>query len=288
MVPRESTLTGRENTRRQVLATVGLAVTAGFAGCQGTDGSDGGDGSDGDDGSDDDEPSNAENDGGDGEPEPLDPPAGTSEEGIEDTTALVDATREALTENGYALEQELINTADGEQTLTVTQRRRSSLESERRLFVFDASSETNHIYIADGTQYVRSTAEEETTTRSREYQRDFAETHPPEMLDGGESLGGILRTGSFAPAETVTREGRRLLRFDLDSADESNVSGTVTEATGTVFVDADGVVHDASRYLEIEGDEQTVTIEQSFVITQLGEVTVARPDWVDEAAGAEN
>jgi hypothetical protein len=261
--------TARVSTRRAILATAGVAVSTTLAGCQG-------DGSDGNDSAAED----TEDDGG--EPAPLDPPTGTSEDGIDDTAALVDATREALTENGYALEQELVNTADGEQTLGVTQRRRSNLEAERRLLVFDAASETNRLYIENGTQHVQATANGETTTRSNEFQDDFAETHPPEMLDGGESLGGILRTGTYVPSETVRRNGRRLLRFDLDAPDESSVSGTVTDASGTVFVDGESVVHDASRHLEIEDEDgRTVTVDQSFLITQLGDVTVERPEWVE-------
>lgn len=285
----ESVVSGEKTTRRRMLATAGFAVTTWFAGCQETDseGADESDSTDGNGDSDGEQASNPENESG-GEPAPLDPPTGTSETGIEDVTALVDATRDALTEADYALEQELVNTADGEQTVNVTQQRRSSLEAKRRLLVFDASAETNYIYVEDGTRYIRSTADGETTTRSDEFQNDFAETHPPEMLDGGESLGGILRTGTYVSAETVRRDGRRLLRFDLDSVDSSTVSGTVTESTGTVFVDADSVVHDASRSLEIEEENQTVTIEQSFGIAQLGEVSVERPDWVAEMNDAEN
>lgn len=274
---------GNERTRRHVLAAVALAVTTGLAGCQGGDDDGEGDDSmaaDGADGSDD--------SGGGPTPAPLDPPDGTSESGIDDVASLIDVTREALSENSYDLEQGLVNTADGEETLNVTQQRRSSLSSERRLFVFDASTETNRIYIEGRTQYVRSTSDGETTVDSREFERDFSETHPPEMLDSGESLGGILRAGTYVPTETVQRNGQRLLRFELDSADESEISGRVTEATGSVFVDAESVVYEANLSLEIEDDSQTVTVDQSFVVHQLGETSVERPDWVDETDWSED
>ncbi len=280
-------ISAKESTRRHVLAVAGLAVTTGLAGCQdegdgddsgATEREEGADGSDGSGGGDD----------GETAPESLAPPEGTSESGIDDTAALVDATRQALTENGYDLEQELVNTAGGEETLSVTQQRRSSLASERRLFVFDASTETNRIYIEGRTQYVRGTSNGETIVESRELERDFAGTHPPEMLNDGESLGGILRIGTYVPTETVQRNGRRLLRFELDSADESGISGRVTEATGSVFVDTESVVHEANMSLEIEdNDGQIVTVAQSFVVHQLGEISVERPDWVDETDWSE-
>ncbi|WP_455449905.1 DUF7537 family lipoprotein [Natrinema thermotolerans] len=258
--------TGR--TRRRFLAATSVAFAVGLAGCQDT--TDAGD------------PDT--NDGASS----LEPPSGTSEDGIDDPTALVDATREALSANDYDLEQELVNTVDGEETLRVTQRRRSSLEDERRRFVFDALSETNQVYVEGDTVYSRISSDGETTFGSGDARRNFAESHPPELLGGNESLGGILETGTYAPVETVSRNGRRLLRFDLESADESAVSGTVTEATGTVFVDADSVVYDASRDLTIEGSGETTTIEQSFVIHELGAVAVERPDWFEAARDSGN
>ncbi|AGB33110.1 hypothetical protein C488_16117 [Natrinema pellirubrum DSM 15624] len=257
--------TGR--TRRRFLTATSVAFAAGLAGCQDT--TDAGD-----------------PDTNDGASSSLEPPTGTSEDGIDDPTALVDATQEALSANDYALEQELVNAVDGEESLAVTQRRRSSLEDERRLFVFDAQSETNRRYIEGDTVYSRWTSDGETTVGSSEARRAFAETHPPELLGGSESLGGIVETGTYTPGETARRNDRRVLRFDLESADESAVSGTVTEATGTVFVDADSVVHDASRSLTVEEDGVTTTVEQSFVVHELGAVDVQRPDWFEAARNA--
>ncbi|MFC7074791.1 hypothetical protein ACFQJ7_16005 [Halovenus rubra] len=266
-------------TRRTFLTTVGVAALSALAGCQGSKDTE----ETGNEDTDENELGGVASDEND-TPEPLDPPEGTSEDGIEDTEKLVDATRTALTKNSYAIEQELVNTTDGEQTLHVTQRRTSNLDSNKRLLVFDAATETNRLYIENGTQFIRSTSDDETTTQSRSFQEDFRATHPPEMLGGGESLGGILRTGAFASPETVSKSGLLLLQFELDSVDESEISGTVTEETATIFVDTNSVVHKATRSLEIEEDAQTVTLDQSFVIHQLGDVSVERPDWADKAA----
>ncbi|RXK51917.1 DUF7537 family lipoprotein [Halorientalis pallida] len=203
--------------------------------------------------------------------------AGTASTGIENASALIAATDQRLATTDYALTQTLEQQAGGE-SLTVTQRTRSSLTDERRLFVFDATSETNRLFLADGTQYIDAVSDGETTTRSAPLQGSFEARHEPEMLGGGESLGGILRNGNYTDAGTVERDGRTLVRFELVEADRSRISGTVTDASGEVLVGSDDVVYDASLRIELESGH----LEQTFRIEHLGDVTVERPDWVDE------
>lgn len=266
-------------TRRRVLRASATGVAIGVAGCS----------TDLDGGPDDDPDSGESDEPGDGEAanvESLDPPEGTSADGIDDPDLLVEATGGTFSETDYDLEQRLSVTVGGQQRTDVTQRKRSSLGDERQLLVFESAAETNHLYREGGTVYARTTSDGGTEYGTQEARRDFEEAHPPELLGGTESLGGILETGDFEPAATVRRNGRRTLRFELAEADAEAFAGSVTAASATVLVDADSVVHEASRDVELESDGETTTIEQSFVVHELGDVTVERPDWFERARDA--
>lgn len=203
-------------------------------------------------------------------------PPGTSEDGIDDVSALASATQSALRANDYAIES--VVPLGGESTVTVTIR--SSQSQERHLYVFDTPSETNRRYVADGTSHWQATTDGE-TTYSEGTVEEFATVHEDNdqvgMLDSSESLGGILETGSYVPDGTVTRDGRQLHEFALESAALSGGATAVT-AEGGAFVDADGVVFGAS--LPYTPDGSDAAVEWSFSIEALGDVSVSEPDWV--------
>lgn len=275
-------------TRRRYLLTVGTAGAVALAGC-----SSGGDGNggDGDGATPEDGPTAGTETDGTATPTTagtttrsaaLDPPPGTGEDGIEDRAALIGATESALTETDHDLRQRQASSGSG--GIDVTQRKRSSLDDERQLFVFDASAETNRLYTEGGTRYSKTTSDGETTYGSGETRQEFAELHAPEMLGGPESLGGFFEFGSYVLDGTVTENGRRLVRFDLESASLGNDSSEVTASTGELFVSAESVVFAAALSLTAEGDGETFTLEKGFAVEQLGDVTVDRPDWFDRAA----
>jgi hypothetical protein len=261
--------------QRRGLAVVALGVVLVVAGCSGLPGDAGTDPA----------PDDTEMDGAGTDPAPDDTetggagsdPTGTASTGIENASALVAATDQRLSTSDYALTQTLEQRGGGE-PLVVTQRTRSSLDDERRLFVFDANTETNRRFVADGTAYLDAVFDGERTTRSTPRQESFETVHRPEMLGGSESLGGILRNGNYTAAGTVERDGRTLARFELVEANGSRISGTVTDASGEVLVGSDGVVYDAALRIELENG----LVNQTFRIEQLDDVTVDRPDWVDE------
>lgn len=208
--------------------------------------------------------------------ETMELPPGTSEDGIDDASALVSATQSALRATDYAIESVIPLGETATATVTI----RSSLAQERHLYVLDAPSETNRRYVADGTSHLQATADGETTYTS-EAVDDFTAVHEDtdqiRMLGSVETLGGLLRTGSYAPDGTVTRDGRRLHRFALESADLYN-DATVVTGEGGAFVDGDGVVFGANIPYTPEGTETTV--DWSFAVRTLGDVSVSEPDWV--------
>ena len=69
----------------------------------------------------------------------------------------------------------------------------------------------------------------------------------------------------------------------IDSFYDINESTDVSAFSATFAVDSEGVIHSASYDITYttEGEEQTVTME--FELSDLGETSVERPDWADEA-----
>jgi len=262
----------RNASRRAYLATLGTLGAAALAGCTTGDG----------EGSDDPRTTDGTTPGAgtehttNGTPTPLEPPEGTGPNGVENTAPLIEATRTELVNNDY----EIVHTVPTGSSSPGTIRIRSSLETKRNLLVFDTSEETNRMYAANGTRYVRTTADDETSYSTTDFD-SFATLHEENdqvsMLGSGEALGGILPFGNYTPAETVRRNGRRLLRFDLESVEpESTIS--VTDSTGGLLVSPEGVVFKArTAYTTEASGTQT---EWSFVIEKLGDVSISEPDWV--------
>lgn len=243
-------------TRRGFLAATGAVVTASVAGCQ----SDSGDTT------------------SDGTPEPLAPPDGTSDSGIDAPETLVEATQTALANNDYDTSSSL-----GQADLTVDQSRRSSLDDQRQLQTFETETEANRIFVADGTAYVRSARDGEVTYNVGEIRGSFEDRHRRRQLGGTESLGGILEQGSYTPADTVRRNGRRVRRFTADSAQLPSDSPGIERVDGSVLVDADSVVHEASLALTVRTEDGTEPLDRSFAVEALGAIDVAEPDWVETA-----
>ena len=69
----------------------------------------------------------------------------------------------------------------------------------------------------------------------------------------------------------------------IDSFYNVDESADISSFSATFAVDSEGVIHSASYDITYttEGEEQTVTVE--FELSDLGETSVERPDWADEA-----
>jgi len=255
----------RSRTRRRYLTAIGAVGATALAGCQ--------------DRTDADESGNGDGTNG---PGANGNSAGLSDDGIEDASALVSATRSALTARGYELTEELSST--GIEMTDRSQRTRSSPTDERQLYVLETASTTSRSYVDGGTYYGQTTEGEETESSTRELHESFERIHAPDHLSRGRSLGGVLEVGTDVSAGTTTRNGRELRQFDLESVSlrESGVESSTV--SGTVLATDDGVVFEATLSFEGNVDGTAITREQSVAVTELGEVAVERPAWVDAAS----
>ena len=268
MTDTDETEAASTRTRRGVLAAAGTTIAVALAGCQG--------GSDPPGAADTKERPDSEPTGG--TPAPLELPDGTSESGIDDPAALIEATQSALATTDY-------ETASGlaQSDLTVDHARRSSLDDRRQLQVFDTEEERNEIFVADGTVHIRSERGGEITYSVTQTQQSFEDRHRRSQLGGSESLGGILEQGSYTPAETVRHNDRRVRSFALGSAQLPSDDVSVIDAEGGLLVDADSVVHEAILALEFEGEAGSETLDRRFTVSALGPLDVPEPEWVETA-----
>ncbi|MDS0475311.1 hypothetical protein [Natrinema sp. 1APR25-10V2] len=255
----------RSGTRRHYLTAIGAVGATALAGCQ--------------DQTDADRSGNGD---GTNDPEANGNSAGLSDDGIEDASALVSATRSALTTQGYELAEELSST--GIETTDRSQRTRSSLTDERQVYVLETASTTSRAYVDGGTYYEQTMEGGETESSTRELNESFERIHTPDHLSRGRSLGGVLEAGTYVSAGTTTRNGRELRQFDLESVSLQESGAASSTASGTVLATDDGVVFEATLSFEGSVDGTAITREQSGTVTELGEIAVERPSWVDAAS----
>ena len=91
-----------------------------------------------------------------------------------------------------------------------------------------------------------------------------------------------LYTGATVRRRAVAPDPACGSRYRASSA-QSGRSTDVSAFSATFAVDSEGVIHSASYDITYttKGEEQTVTME--FELSDLGETSVERPDWADEA-----
>jgi hypothetical protein len=210
-------------------------------------------------------------------------PPGVTEDGVQEPQQLVEATRSALLENSYDISSVLVQ---GSSANEITQRVQSSPEQQRHSLTFDAPSETNVLYAEPDTTYIKSTSEGETEYRKQPTEASIADLHDSadivELLGDGEALGGIVDGGEFVPARLDAYNGRRVVRFDFQGVDTSEMEAEVTDSTGRMVATPDGVVFDAALGLTATEEGESREFENTVTVDGLGSVQVPRPSWVDE------
>lgn len=111
-----------------------------------------------------------------------------------------------------------------------------------------------------------------------------------------ENLVRVLDSHNFTHSGIVERDGEQLHRYTAEREFEHPlpITSEPPQVTATLLVTDDGVVreydvrYDGSTTVTVDGEEQTVDVTQTFgrTYTAVGETTVERPAWVDEAESA--
>jgi hypothetical protein len=115
------------------------------------------------------------------------------------------------------------------------------------------------------------------------------ETFPPEQLTASEAIEPLLLNATDYNATVERRNGVPVVVYQTSDIDNANgVLGvndpdSVSDFQATFAVDSDGVIHSATYELDfmVDGEERSATME--FELTNVGNTTVERPEWADQA-----
>lgn len=115
------------------------------------------------------------------------------------------------------------------------------------------------------------------------------ETFPPEQLTAAEVVQPLLLNASDYDASVERRNGQQVVVYQTtDIDDASGVLGVqdpdnVSNFEATLVVDSEGLIHSVNYEVDyvFDGEERSVTFE--FELSNLGETSVERPDWADQA-----
>ncbi len=276
--------------RKRVLVTLAVTILVGLAGCTG--GLSGGEGTVTD--------TETEMDSGEDD-RALDSttatvtsfayPAGASPSGIQNVSTLLDEHEAALSGSSVSLSGTKGFSAGGSQSSAsagieyTIEHEAASNETLTRV-VGGGSGDTFTSYVTDGTAAYRvdGAAGVEYGAVSTAVDAPFADT-APDSFTGRTLLRTILGSGEYNATDVVTRNGTELVRYDLETVlstpDAKLNIGSDTRVEGTVFVDSDGIIHEASFSATSGSDEGfSFGYEASAAFSNIGSTTVEEPDWL--------
>ncbi|NHN57763.1 MULTISPECIES: hypothetical protein [Halorussus] len=223
-------------------------------------------------------------------------PPGVNRTGVEDPSALVDAHRAALNNTSFAFRFHA-NVSVGPANQWTRQRGAVEAglsplvvhsDSVRRLG--DGRTRVATDLWANGTAVVvryegANRSELRRYNRTGESVADETWAHLPRAdLDSQVTQAWLielaLAAGEFDVADVERRDGRTMTVLRADRAVSAE---NYTDFEAAVVVDAAGRVHSLSLTAAYAGDDET-RIHYEFALTDVGDVTVERPTWVEAAS----
>jgi len=92
---------------------------------------------------------------------------------------------------------------------------------------------------------------------------------------------------------TTTVDGDNVTEYTLAGLEDQEayterIRGTLTDIGGTLYVDDDDVVRQASLVYETESRVGTSTLQSQFTVRDIGSTTVEEPEWTSEADDADS
>lgn len=220
-------------------------------------------------------------------------PQGTSKSGIEDYEQLLSSTHRALRNNAYDITIK---------NHPITAQYQSSLSEKRQVRTITGPSQLIELFFEDGVAYVKIGPDGESKYGKWTYDRPFDRIHGSSsrmtvdilggsltttnaiaQLDGPQSLDSILNVGNFQPAKATELNGLPVLKFALQSVDQKKIDGDVSKTDGSLFIDSQGVVHEASLRIETTSNGTTnIEVLNSVRINSLSVSGIPEPSWIKE------
>ena len=227
----------------------------------------------------------------------ADLPSGLSASGVTDPWKLADAHRAALNETSYTVGTNLTARENG----TVLARWNSTVKVAAGglplLNRYEVGGERPNAIGSFGHD-VEAWIDENRTLYAMEgpngttYQRAPAESRPPSQPAGRDHLYLLFVGLDTTVTGTETRDGTTLYRVNSTGVADAEVladelrTETVENASLSALVTEDGLVRE--YHVEYAGtvENATIRVERTTRFANLGETTVERPPWYDEAVNA--
>jgi len=208
-------------------------------------------------------------------------PAGASDDGFDNASAVAAGHADALAESDYAVSLSQ-RTTDGNRSEELRYVVRSDLDGQRMLGTLETSGYRNQWFGNETHRHSNVTSNGESALQVQERATEFSETHRQETLSP--TVRSVLASGNFTATEVVERDGETAVRYELEEYDASR-SGSfeADSASGSVLVGESGVVYEATLDVNGTSDGSAVSLELTYEVTATGVVSVDRPAWADEA-----
>lgn len=214
-------------------------------------------------------------------------PPGVSEEGVTNRTALLDAHANALDGTAVTVEVDFRLTVDGDGQ-NVSLRGKVTPNDDRGWMRVSTADGVGTYYTEAGTTYRKVTVDGTTNYGTT----DQVSAIPESPRFGADARArDALWNANWTFDRVVRRNGEHLLRYeatrvtlpsDVD-VDRANANATTS---GTLLVDADGVVRHVEVSATVETDQRTVQYGVEVSFSGIGSTTIDRPDWIDRAEDA--
>ena len=208
-------------------------------------------------------------------------PAGATEGGFDNVSAVAAGHADALAESAYAVSLSQQST-EGNRSSELRYDVRSNPDSQRVAGTLATSNYRNQWYGNATHQHANVTTDGSSNLQVRERSTDFSENHRQETLSP--TVRSVLASGNYTATAVVERNGETAVRYELEAYNASENPDFETEsATGTVVVGESGVVYEASLAVTGTSNGSDVSLELTYEVTETGDVSVERPAWVDDA-----
>jgi hypothetical protein len=208
-------------------------------------------------------------------------PPGANNETVENGSALASATTDVLSSSGYVVELGVSQSTaqqSGNSTYVVRRDAETGELSQRSVYQSGAESTRQFAYVNDsGTYQKHGTEDPSYDVYSDQTSEDRATN---EIVRATETL---VPMGNWTDPGVVAKDGETFVEYDLAGiAPDAEIvqSETVTDASGTLLVDQQGVVRRVAVNVTQEADGSTAEAQFDYRVRELGDVAVEKPDWV--------
>ena len=225
-------------------------------------------------------------------PEPEDPyPPGVSETALENSTALLTGHVETITATGYEATAEVNTTAErGGFLIGVESVARTTVEENASGYL-EQRQATGGPVAQSQSYWSNSTIEYIRIQENDEVSYEENETRHRGVLAGRPLIDPFVESGNFTVQnvnETADPAETTLVADEID--DEETLEAGLPDGVQEIeWMNAEMLVDEEGRILSLSVEVGVVMAgenrihEMDYAVVEFGDVTVERPDWVDEA-----